>query len=219
PEPTGGTPTPTPPGPPPPPPPPITYTLIMVADPGAGGTAIDVTAAGPYTAGTVVSISAVASGDYVFDGWTAVPAVTFGDANAEVTTFTMPAQNITVTANFVVEEEVPETYVLTMAVDGTGSGTVSPTEGDHTYNYGDKVNIKAKAGTDSDFTNWLQNENIDNTTTANTKVTMNGDQTVTAIFTKEKTCTLTMTVDGTGSGTVSPTEGDHTYKCDRLQLD
>jgi len=105
-----------------------------------------------------------------------------------------------------------DTHKLTMYTDadGTGSGTVSPVAGVYTYNYGDKVNIKATAGTGSDFTYWLQNENIDDTTKKNTKVTMNGDQTVTASFTL-KTYTLTMSVDGTGSGTVSPVAGVYIY--------
>jgi uncharacterized repeat protein (TIGR02543 family) len=78
----------------------VYYNLTMAADPIAGGTATDDTAAGPYAAGTVVSISAAANGGYEFDGWTA-PAGTFGDAGLAGTTFTMPAQDVTVTANFV----------------------------------------------------------------------------------------------------------------------
>ena len=79
-----------------------TYTLTMVADPGEGGTATDVTNTGPYAAGTVVSISAEANEGYVFNGWIASVG-TFGDASLEGTTFTMPAQDVTVTANFTEE--------------------------------------------------------------------------------------------------------------------
>jgi len=57
---------------------------------------------------TVVSISAAAEECYEFVNWTA-PAGTFGDANVEVTTFTMPCEDVTVTANF-----VPTTYELTV---------------------------------------------------------------------------------------------------------
>jgi len=60
------------------------------------------TNASPYAAGTSVSISAVPNQGYVFTNWTA-PAGTFGNSTAGNTTFTMPTQNVTVTANFATE--------------------------------------------------------------------------------------------------------------------
>ena len=57
------------------------------------------TGAPNYLAGASVSIKAVATAGYRFDKWTA-PAGTFVNANAAETTFTMPAQAVTVTANF-----------------------------------------------------------------------------------------------------------------------
>jgi uncharacterized repeat protein (TIGR02543 family) len=80
----------------------VRYSLTMAANPVAGGTATDLTNASPYTAGTAVSIKAVANPGYQFVGWTA-PAGGFTNANAAQTSFTMPAQAVTVTANFQVE--------------------------------------------------------------------------------------------------------------------
>ena len=77
-----------------------TYSLTMAANPGVGGNATDLTGASPYAAGAVVNIKAVNATGYHFANWTA-PAGTFGSATAATTTFTMPAQNVTVTANFV----------------------------------------------------------------------------------------------------------------------
>jgi len=79
------------------------YALTMAADPDVGGTATDLTDESPYEEDTVVSIKAAANEGYGFVNWTA-PAGGFGNASAAETTFTMPAQNITVTANF---EEIP----------------------------------------------------------------------------------------------------------------
>jgi uncharacterized repeat protein (TIGR02543 family) len=79
------------------------YDLTMAADPEVGGTATDLTNESPYAEGTEVSIKAEAAEGYEFVNWTA-PAGGFDDANAAETTFTMPAQNVTVTANF---EEIP----------------------------------------------------------------------------------------------------------------
>jgi hypothetical protein len=75
------------------------YDLTMVAVPAGNGTATDLTNAPSYAAGTEVSIKAVAAPGYRFINWTA-PVGTFADADAGETTFTMPAQNVTVTANF-----------------------------------------------------------------------------------------------------------------------
>jgi hypothetical protein len=78
----------------------VKYSLTMAANPAAGGTATDLTGGSPYTAGTVVNIQASANPGYSFVSWSA-PAGAFGSAVAATTTFTMPAQNVTVTANFV----------------------------------------------------------------------------------------------------------------------
>ncbi|MDH4269592.1 MAG: hypothetical protein OEV52_04770 [Dehalococcoidia bacterium] len=75
------------------------YDLSMAVNPAGGGTATDLFDASPYAAGTVVSIQAEADWGCQFVTWTA-PAGTFADANAEETTFTVPAQDVTVTANF-----------------------------------------------------------------------------------------------------------------------
>jgi len=75
------------------------YDLTMAVNPAGGGTATDLTGTSPYAEGTVVNITAVAAPCYRFVDWTA-PAGTFGDANAATTTFTMPARDVTVTANF-----------------------------------------------------------------------------------------------------------------------
>lgn len=75
------------------------YDLSMAVNPAGGGTATDLFDSTPYAAGTVVSIQAEADWGCQFVTWTA-PAGTFADANAEQTTFTMPAQDVAVTANF-----------------------------------------------------------------------------------------------------------------------
>jgi hypothetical protein len=81
--------------------PPVEYNLTMAVAPIGSGTATDQTGTSPYAAGTAVSIKAVAAGGYQFVNWSA-PGGTFADAHAEQTTFTMPAQDVTVTANFAV---------------------------------------------------------------------------------------------------------------------
>ncbi len=119
--------------------PPDTYELTMAVSPVGGGTATDVTGASPYAEGAEVSIKAVAEEGYQFVNWTAT-AGTFDDAAAEDTTFTMPGQAATVTANF--EETVLPlptwavgnnwvyncTYVSGTGVNDTGELNVTVTD-------------------------------------------------------------------------------------------
>jgi hypothetical protein len=81
---------------------PTTYALTMAENPPAGGTATDLTDSSPYAEGTVVNITAVANPCYRFVNWTVEPvgAGTFGSATSPTTTYEMPAQAVTVTANF-----------------------------------------------------------------------------------------------------------------------
>ncbi|HEX9976633.1 MAG TPA: hypothetical protein VGA82_05215, partial [Dehalococcoidales bacterium] len=76
-----------------------TFALTMAVNPPGSGTATDLTGGSPYAQGTVVNITATPLGSYQFVKWTA-PAGAFANLNAATTTFTMPAQNITATANF-----------------------------------------------------------------------------------------------------------------------
>lgn len=76
-----------------------TYALTVTA--GEGGT---VTGGGSFAAGETPTITATAESGYKFSGWTSSDGVIFADAKSAVTTITMPANAVTVTANFV---EVP----------------------------------------------------------------------------------------------------------------
>jgi len=73
----------------------------MVANPVEGGTATDVTDGSPYTEGTVVDILAVPDTGWVFLKWESDAGGTFDDATDPDTNFTMPGNDVTVTANFV----------------------------------------------------------------------------------------------------------------------
>jgi hypothetical protein len=75
-------------------PPAPTYALTVT-----GGT--DNTNAGPYEEGASVSITAGAAPEgQIFDTWTTSAGGTFADASKESTTFTMPANAVTITATY-----------------------------------------------------------------------------------------------------------------------
>jgi len=79
---------------------PATYTLTLTANPAIGGTVTDNTNAGPYTAGTTVSVTAAADNGYQFVNWTVGGDEVSTDATFN---FTMPAANTTLVANFAPE--------------------------------------------------------------------------------------------------------------------
>jgi len=80
-----------------------------------------------------------------------------------------------------------------VTVAGTGSGTVSPTVGVHTYKYGEEVTISATADpTSSVFDGWTGDDSDDLTENndGTYSITMDSKKSVTSIFTL-KTYTIT----------------------------
>jgi len=126
----------------------LVYELDMAADPTAGGDAIDIDAEGAYVAGATVGIRAEPASGYGFVNWTADAPVTFQDDTAEETTFTMPAQAVTITAHFGVA------YNLTLAADPAGSGDAIDVAGRGAYAAGATVRIRAVANPGYSFGNW-----------------------------------------------------------------
>jgi uncharacterized repeat protein (TIGR02543 family) len=127
----------------------VAYNLTMAVSPAGAGNATDLTNASPYAAGVGVSIKAVAAPGYHFVNWTA-PAGGFTNPNSATTTFTMPAQAVTVTANF----EVGGQYTLTMAAAPIMGGTAYDVTGTSPYSEGDIVSIQAIPATDYQFAGW-----------------------------------------------------------------
>ena len=72
-----------------------TYTLTVDLNGGSGGTT-----GGTYPASEVVNINAGSRSNYRFDGWTSSNGGSFDDASSASTSFTMPAANTTITANW-----------------------------------------------------------------------------------------------------------------------
>ena len=159
-----------------------TYELTMAADPELGGTAIDVTDESPYAEGTQVSIRAEANLGYRFVNWTST-AGGFDNANEAETIFTMPGEDVTITANF----ELIPTYELTMAADPELGGTAIDVTDESPYAEGTQVSIRAEANLGYRFVNWTSTAGgFDNADEAETTFTMPGEAvTITANFAVE----------------------------------
>lgn len=103
----------------------------------------ETTGAGRYEAGEQVSLDAGSRSGYVFAGWTATAGI-LADSDAAQTTFTMPAEDVTVTANWAA---VPPSsgggsgstpsYSPNLDTEGEGTITVIP----RTPKAGDEVTV------------------------------------------------------------------------------
>jgi hypothetical protein len=175
---------------------PVTLTVERSGD-GSG----DVTASGidcgstcthDYDPGTSVTLTATPAAGSKFDHWTGACT---GSGPCTVTM----NSNHSVTAVFT------NVYTLNASLFGTGSGAVTGsgincgTTCTATYDSGTVVTLTATPDSDSTFDHW------DGACTGSgpCTVTMNSDQSVTAVFTATVRYTLTVSRSGAGTGTVT----------------
>lgn len=131
-----------------------TYTLTVAST--AGGTVTTPEeGTSKHGEGTVAELAAEPEEGYRFVNWTAT-AGEFDDANLEETTFTMPAEDVTVTANF----ELIPTYSVTMAVSPAGGGTAVDLTDGSPYEAGTSVTIRAEAAEGYEFTGWTASAGV-----------------------------------------------------------
>ncbi len=152
------------------------------------------TGSGTYVEGAAVTITATVPGGQRFTSWTVNEGgVTLADASSATTTFIMPAQAVTVTANF---ENIPAPTYLVTVNGGTGGGE---------YAEGDTVTITATIPSGQRFTGWTVNEGgvtLADASSATTTFTMPAQAvTVTANFENIPAPTYLVTINGgTGGG-------------------
>jgi uncharacterized protein (TIGR02145 family) len=179
--------------------PPITPVKYMatVSSEGAGSTG-----SGDYFAGDTVWISAgTAPSGKQFKNWTTTSVgVTFTSANSHTTTFIMPANTVTATANFETQTVAPTTYAVTIISAGTDA------KGADNYAAGAAVAISAgTAPSGQQFKNWTTSSvgvNFVNENSSTTTFVMPANAvTVTANFeAKPATPKYTVTVSSVGIG-------------------
>ncbi|MED9782204.1 MAG: S-layer homology domain-containing protein [Peptococcaceae bacterium] len=161
---------------------PAIYTLTVNLNGGSGSTT-----SGEYTAGEVVTINAGSKAGYRFAGWTASSGGTFADASSASTTFTMPASDVTVTAQF-------EKAVTGVSLDKTTL---------YLYTGESATLTAAVAPSDAANQNVIWQSNNANVATVEGGV-------VTAVGAGDATITVT-TEDGSKTDTCTVTVTDKTY--------
>lgn len=96
------------------------YTVTLNQSPSVGATLTGATNTAHY--GGTINISASEPTGYQFVNWTSSPSVTFADATSASTSFTMPASNVTITANYV------QVYTVTFVHHDKGTFSGGSTE-------------------------------------------------------------------------------------------
>lgn len=139
------------------------FRLTVSADPANGATT---SGSGEYTAGTVVTVKATANSNYVLTGWTKN-----GESYSQTATsfkFTMPAEDVQLTATFEYQEpEKPEynptnpaepqvielKYALYLVADPVGGGTFNIASGTQSKE-GTELSLTATPATGYQFVGW-----------------------------------------------------------------
>ncbi len=160
-----------------------TYTLAINVSPQGAGTVNLSPAGGVYTAGTQVTLTAVANSGYIFDRW-----------SGDLTGTTNPAtivmdSNKSITANFVVISTQPgggggnvviTTYTLTVDIEPEGSGSVMINPSGGVYIAGTTVTLVAQAASGYKFSGWTGSITSQNNTVS---IVMDSNKNVVAHFT------------------------------------
>jgi len=124
------------------------YELTLQTDPVEGGTTAG---EGEYMEMEEVQISAAAAEGYKFAGWTDTAGVLGGNVNETSASFYMPANPISLTANFV------PVYELTLQTDPVEGGT---TAGEGEYMEMEEVQISAVAAEGYKFAGWTDDGGV-----------------------------------------------------------
>jgi Divergent InlB B-repeat domain len=192
---------------------PITHSLtVTLAGTGTGsvtgsGISCSGTCSLDYTQGTMVTLTAAPDSGSTFGGWAGGGCSGTGTCTVTLTT----DQSISAVFN-----PAPPKLTVGLAGDGggfvTGTGISCPSICSHAYSSGTMVTLTANAPSGSTFAGWSGGgcSGIQGCT-----VTMSADQSVTATFTLFTSApkTLTVSLGGTGSGTVTGTGIDCPGSC------
>lgn len=125
------------------------------------------TGAGTYKEGASVTITATVPTGKRFVEWTSESGITFADKTSATTTFTMPAGDVTVTANY---EDIE--YTITVN-GGTGGGT---------YKQGDEVTVTAEDKEGKEFKGWKDESGKIVSNDKSYTFTVTGETTLTAVY-------------------------------------
>ncbi|HMM11559.1 MAG TPA: InlB B-repeat-containing protein [Bacteroidales bacterium] len=153
---------------------------------------------GEYLPGQGASVSAVATQGYYFINWTRDGQIVSTQPDFD---YTMPAQNVTLTANFGLNS-----YMLQLQANPANGGSVS---GAGAYAFGQTVQVQAVPNTGWAFTGWMQDGQLISTDPNYTFSMPAGNLLLWANF-EQLFYPLQLTVNPGGAGSVSGS-GNYAY--------
>ena len=155
----------------------INYTVSVAVSPSGSGTLTTNKATANYN--DTVTLTPTPATGYRFSSWSTSPSgISINSSNQ----FTMPAQNVTITANFVKID-----YSVTVSSNPAAGGTLTTNKA--TANYGDTVTLTKTAASGYHFSNWsttpsnlsINGSNQFTMPAQNVSVTANWAKTMTAV--------------------------------------
>lgn len=150
------------------------YYLTVHVNPENAGIA---TGAGQYAEGHQVTVTAMPSDGFEFVNWTHEDAEISSDPSF---TYTMPAEDVALTAHFA---EIAEVYTLTLLVNPEDAGVVT---GAGDYEEGTVVTFNAAANDGFVFVNWTDEEGNAISDVEQNDITLTSDLTLVAHFVEDE---------------------------------
>jgi len=163
--------------------------LTVLISPLASGSVVLDPPGNLYNKDTVVTLIPSSMAGYKFSNWTGdVPT---GQETSNPLNLQMNSDK-TITAVFE-KDQGPTVYTLTVAETGTGTGTVDPAVGTHSYIAGTEVTVTASPTADSDFIGWVGDVPSGQEKSNSLTLTMDGNKSLTAQFEKKNQTLFTLT--------------------------
>jgi len=125
-----------------------TYNFTAIENPAAGGT-ITGTGDGNYAQGTSISVGVTVNTGYTFTGWTAT-GITLTNPSSTTQTFSMPANAVTLQANFT---STPLIYAFLATENPAAGGAIQGTPNSN-YAQGTSITVVAVTNTNYTFSGW-----------------------------------------------------------------
>ena len=152
------------------------------------------------TTGAIITLTANPAEGYSFNnGWNVTNATTGLEINVVGNQFEMPASNVNVSANFILNS-----YAVTATANPTAGGSVT---GTGTYNHNDVATLTASPAVGYSFSNWTSNGTVVSSD-ANYQFTVTRDSDLVANFT---TNTYNVTLNTNGGTINSGNVTSYTY--------
>ena len=190
----------------------VAYTLDIVKGGNGDGTVTKTPDQASYASETVVALSATPDSNSTFRGF-------YTNRSGKTYSGKLDPEQVTMDSNktiyAVFDEKV--TYELDINMEGDGSGTVTKTPNQSSYDAGTVVTLSATPDSDSTFRGFYTNRTgPSNNRTYSGKldpaqVTMDSNKTVYAVFDRKVTYSLNVQMEGDGSGTVTKTPNQSSY--------